>query len=204
MKKILSIIMALMMCVTFAACSGGASEGGESGASEEDSYGYAVEDMEVGSNIGSFVSEDLDGNEVTDAIFAEADVTILNVWATFCGPCIEEMPDLQALSEELPDNAQVIGIVIDAPTAGTTSGSSVDVWGGASENIELAKQIYGETGVKYVNILASESVSQIFENVEAVPTTFILDSNGNTVCKPIVGADVESYRQAVEDYLGSL
>ena len=57
--------MALMMCVTFAACSGGAPEGGESGESEEDSYGYAVEDMEVGSNIGSFVSEDLDGNEVT-------------------------------------------------------------------------------------------------------------------------------------------
>ena len=68
----------------------------------------------------------------------------------------------------------------------------------------LAREICSETGVKYTNILASESVSKAFEGVVAVPTTFILDKSGNLVCKPIVGADVEGYKKAVEDYLAGL
>ena len=162
---------------------------------------YAVESMEKGSNIGGFESSDLNGNTVSDAIFADKDVTVVNVWATFCGPCKEEMPELAALSEELPDNAQIVGIVIDAPTEGTEGGDAIEVWGGSAKNIGLAKDICGEYGINYTNILASESVSETFSNVQAVPTTFIVDSSGNIICKPFVGADVEGYKKAVEDYL---
>ena len=114
------------------------------------------------------------------------------------------MPDLAVLSEELPDNAQVIGVVIDTPAADSEGGAAVDLWGGDAENLDLAREICSETGVKYTNILASESVAKAFEGVVAVPTTFILDKSGNLVCKPIVGADVEGYKKAVEDYLAGL
>ena len=172
LKKILVIIMTVLMCMLPAACANDASEG-----------------EEAGRNIGTFTSEDMDGNEVTEAIFADKDVTVLNIWATFCGPCIGEMPDLAALSEELPDNAQVIGIVID-----TQQG----------ENVDLAGEICNEAGVKFTNILASETVLETFGFVEAVPTTFILDSSGNVIGKPIVGADVEGYKEAAEEYLAGL
>ncbi len=158
---------------------------------------YAVEQMEIGSSIGSFESVDMDGNEVNDSIFAEKDVTVINVWATFCGPCIAEMPELAAMAEELPDNAQVVGIVMDTPPAGSKGNS----WGGDADNIKDAKMICDKAGVKYTNILASESVSKAFGNVEAVPTTFIVDRSGNTICKAFVGADVEGYKKAVGDYL---
>lgn len=181
--------MTILMCVALAACAGNAPAGEDTGA---------------GTGLGSFTSTDLDGNEITDAVFADKDVTILNVWATFCGPCIEEMPELAALAEELPDNAQVIGVVIDTPPADDEGGAAGNIWGGSAENIDLARQICSETGVKYTNILASESVSKVFEGVEAVPTTFILDRSGKTVCKPFVGADVEGYKKAVEDYLAGL
>ena len=171
---------------------------------DDDSYHYSVEDLEICTNIGSFGSVDMEGNEVTDDVFADKDVTIINVWATFCGPCIEEMPELAALAEELPDNAQVIGIVIDTSPAGTEKGEAVELWGGSADNLDLAKQICGDAGVKYTNILASESVSQAFNNVEAVPTTFIVDRSGSLICKPFVGADVEGYRKAAEDYLSGL
>ena len=201
MKKLLIMIATILMCIVLAACAGSTSSGE---ADEEEDYHYAVEDLQTGTGLGTFTSVDLDGNEVTDEIFADKDVTVLNIWATFCGPCIGEMPDLAAMAEELPDNAQVIGIVIDAPTEGTESGAAVDLWGGEAGNIDLAKEICQETGVKYTNILASESVSQTFEGVEAVPTTFILDKSGSVVCKPFVGANVEGYKKAVEEYLAGL
>ena len=201
MKKYFLLITTILLCIVLAACAGDAPAGENI---EGDDDHYAVEDMEEGTGLGSFTSVDLDGNEVSEAIFSDKDVTILNVWATFCGPCLAEMPDLAALSEELPDNAQVIGVVIDTPTADSEGGAAVDLWGGDAENLDLAREICSETGVKYTNILASESVAKAFEGVVAVPTTFILDKSGNLVCKPIVGADVEGYKKAVEDYLAEL
>ena len=205
MKKLLAILLSLLMCMLLAACSGGDFPEEEYEEEyEEEEYSYLVEDLEAGTNIGTFESEDLDGNPVSDAIFADADVTVVNVWATFCGPCIEEMPELGAWADELPGNVQIIGIVIDTPPAGTTGGDAIELWGGSADNIDLAREICGEAGVKYTNILASDSVSQTFEIVEAVPTTFIVDSSGNLVCKAFVGADVEGYKDAVEEYLSGL
>ena len=201
MKKYLILITTILMCIVLAACAGDAPAGENI---EGDDDHYAVEDMEEGTGLGSFTSVDLDGNEVTEAVFSDKDVTILNVWATFCGPCLAEMPDLAVLSEELPDNAQVIGVVIDPPAADSEGDAAVDLWGGDAENLDLAREICSETGVKYTNILASESVAKAFEGVVAVPTTFILDKSGNLVCKPIVGADVEGYKKAVEEYLAGL
>ena len=194
MKKHLILILTLMLCLPLAACGGSGTEEG----SGEDGDRYAVEDMKAGTAIGDFVSEDLDGNEVNRSVFGDKDLTVLNVWATFCNPCIAEMPDLAAWSDELPGNVQIVGVVIDAPPA---AGSGDKVWGGDAGNIELAKDICSETGVSYTNILASDSVMEAFADVEAVPTTFILDKEGKLVCRPIVGADVDAYKKAVEEYL---
>lgn len=196
-----TVAIIVMYAIVFIAIAKGITDTGDV---EDDSYHYAVEDQEAGTNVGAFESVDMDGNEVTEAIFADKDVTVLNVWATFCGPCIEEMPELAKLAEEFPDNVQVVGVIIDTPPAGTKGGAAVDTWGGDADNIDLAKEICGDTGVKYTNILASESVLQAFNNVEAVPTTFIIDKSGNTISKPFVGADVEGYKKAVEEYLAGL
>ena len=98
-------------------------------------------------------------------------------------------------------DAQIVGIVIDTPPADSSDGGD---WGGDPDNIELARKICSETGVKYTNILAGESVAETFGNVVAVPTTFIVDKSGNLICSPIVGADVDGYKKAVEDYLAGL
>ena len=57
-----------------------------------------------------FKTTDSNGNEVTEKIFADKDITMVNVWGTFCGPCINEMPELQKIYESLPKNANLIGI----------------------------------------------------------------------------------------------
>ena len=42
----------------------------------------------------AFIAKDLQGNEITESIFAEKDLTVVNIWGTFCPPCIAEMPEL--------------------------------------------------------------------------------------------------------------
>lgn len=185
-ERLLMTTIIAAMCFAFAAC--GDSEDEDYG---DDEYHYLVEDMATGTGIGAFASSDLDGNEVTEAVFAEKEVTILNVWATYCDPCKEEMPDLAAWDEELPDNVQIIGAVIDVPE-------------GDSDMIKTAKAICKDTGVKYTNFVYTDSVDKMLTDVEAVPTTFILDSEGKTICTPIIGADVEAYKEAVQEYLEQL
>lgn len=180
MKKYFIVALMAAMCFVLVAC------GSQSG-----SDSYEVEKMEIGTALGNFASTDLDGNEVTDAIFAEKDVTILNIWGTYCGPCKEEMPGLAALDEELPDNVQIIGMVIDVPE-------------GDTEMIETAKEICKDNNITYTNIVMNESVEELLSSIEAIPTTFILDSEGKTICTPIIGADLESYRSVTLDYLESI
>jgi thiol-disulfide isomerase/thioredoxin len=189
MKKFFAVFLAIIMCLTLSACASEEPDDSLPADDQGEDYSYEVDGIQAGKDLGSFESTDLNGNSVTDAVFADADVTVVNVWGTFCGPCIGEMPDLQEMSENLPDNAQVVGFVIDAAT-------------GDEEMINTAVEVCDQTGVTYTNILASDSVMEIVGGIAAVPTTFIVDSEGVLVCEPIVGADVEAYKKAVSDYLG--
>ena len=50
-----------------------------------------------------FTATDLEGVEVDQSIFSDYKLTMVNVWATFCTPCINEMPDLGELAAEYSD-----------------------------------------------------------------------------------------------------
>ena len=49
---------------------------------------------------------------VTNDIFSQADLTVVNFWGTFCNPCIDEMPELAKWNEEMPDNVQMLGVIV--------------------------------------------------------------------------------------------
>ena len=61
----------------------------------------------------TFTAKDLDGNEVDQSVFANAKLTMMNIWATFCGPCINEMPELGELAAEGGTDYQIIGVCAD-------------------------------------------------------------------------------------------
>ena len=138
-------------------------------------------------NIAGFATTDLFGNEVTSAVFAEKDVTLVNIWGTFCDPCIEELPDLQELSESMPENAQLIGIVGDVKSARN------------DEYVE-ALSLVGKNGITYTNLLADRSM-KFMDKVMFVPTTVLVDSEGNVIGEPIIGSEVDEYKKALADYL---
>lgn len=56
----------------------------------------------------AFEVTDLEGNPVgeSNSIFENTDITVVNCWGTFCTPCIDEMPELEEWTKEMPDNVQ--------------------------------------------------------------------------------------------------
>lgn len=143
----------------------------------------------LGESIPDFHSEDLLGNQITNEIFAEAELTVVNVWGTFCGPCIEEMPELAEWSDEMPEGVQIVGIVGDIEGKEDT------------EHLELAKTIIEKADVNFTNIISNDDLEELMSGIVGFPTTFFVDREGNIVGEPVVGADVAAYKRFVEEYL---
>lgn len=147
------------------------------------------EDSADASAFPSFTTTDLDGNTVTESIFGEKDLTVLNIWGTFCGPCIGEMPELGEWAKEMPDNVQIIGLIIDINGDEDT------------EHHDLAVDITQQAGADFTNLIANADFTPILKDVVGVPTTLFIDGEGNLVGDPVIGADVDGYKKFVEDYL---
>lgn len=133
-------------------------------------------------------------------ILAEHSLTMVNVWATFCQPCIDELPVLGELSSEYKKEKadfQIVGIVIDV----------IDEDGSVSEDqLSLAKKIVSETNADYLHILPSDDLlNGMLADVSAVPTTFFLDSKGKQVGEPILGAQSkEDWIKTINERLGQI
>ena len=165
MKKILAALMAMLFMCSFALADG-----------------------------VQFVTTDMEGNVVTQEIFAENDLNMVNVWATWCGYCIEEMPEFAALNERLAEH----------------NGALITICDDAAVEPELTALILEAVGANFPTLLATVDMYHgILSSVYAFPTTFFVDSEGNMVGEPIVGVPSleeagEAYYQIFMDRLSSL
>ena len=123
--------------------------------------------------LSSFTSQDLDGNPVDQSIFSGHTLTMVNIWATYCGPCLMEMPDLGELAPEYAEKGvQFVGLVSDA----LNSDGSI-----SEDQVTTAQDIVAETGADYLHLLPSEDLYGLLSQVYAVPTTIIVDQEGRQV-----------------------
>ncbi len=128
-----------------------------------------TEDTETDDASGiSFSTADLDGNTVTSDIFKDYDVTLVHVWATYCGPCIAEMGNYATLYENLPDNTNIIGLVIDVNE-------------GDDYNVDSAKSILEDANASFTNLRLNEELYEVISNIQYVPSSFFVDSEGNII-----------------------
>ena len=143
-------------------------------------------ELELGSTI-SFQTTDLDGNPVDSAeLFAQAKVTMINLWATWCGPCKGELPDLGTLAKDFEaQGCQIVGVCSDA----------VD-----DEVAAQAKALLADAGAEYLNLRAMEDVDTLFPT-QGIPTSFFVDSEGHLLVAPVVGAAVDQYPETLAEAL---
>jgi thiol-disulfide isomerase/thioredoxin len=98
-------------------------------------------------------------------------VTVVNFWATWCGPCKKELPDLVALSRELADhNVRFIGVSTDR-------GPNI---------IEDVRTFVIEHGIPYPNIVSNDDLEEAFGNPRAIPTSYLIDADGK-IAQTFVG-----------------
>ena len=185
MKKLSALCLAGMLCLGLWACSSSedSSSGDSSGTTKQETSenGFPV-------NMPEFSTTDMDGNKVTKDTFADNDLTVVNFWATYCNPCIDELPELAEWKKELPNNVNLIGLLVDVDEKG-------------SDQYKLAEKIIKEAGADYQHLIATEEFDDMISNLVGVPTTFFVDSTGKIIGEPFAGADVNAYKQTVEDYL---
>ncbi len=137
----------------------------------------------------TFETTDLDGNPVkSDQLFAQNKVTMINIWATTCGPCIEEMPELEKMNKEFQKKGgAIVGLVVDVPVDNNAY-------------LKEAQAIVKDTGVTYINLRAWDGYEDVLSSV-GTPTTYFVDSQGKLIGEPILGANLNKYKKKMEEYL---
>lgn len=139
----------------------------------------------------SFAAKSVDGEDVTSDILANSKLTMINVWGTFCNPCLEEMPDLGEIAASFDSSEfQMVGIVSDV-----TDKSK-------QEDIDYAKELIEETQANYLHLLNGESLTQnLLAGVSAVPTTFFVKQDGEVLGYMIGAMDRSSWEALIYELL---
>ena len=165
----------------------------EQGGNEpETDTGNEGEETQSGETGVAFEGQDIEGNAVSSSVFEDSKLTMVNVWATYCNPCLKEMPELGELAKEYePDQFQLIGIISDVQE------------GAGDEALEYALGLIEQTGADYPHLLLNESIYRgLLKEVSAVPTTFFVNENGE-VLDVVVGAMKKSaWEEKINTLLG--
>lgn len=173
MRKNAVLIWGLLILLFIAGCGGSAQE-------EPNSQPAAR-----GQVLPDFQARDLAGNPVDNRVFKDYKLSMINIWATTCGTCIDEMPDIQRVQDELQDQGvQVIGLVADL-------------------KLSAAREITQVQGVSYLNLIPDQSLlDNLVSNFDFVPVTVFVDGQGCLLGTEVSGArDYESYLSIIEDLL---
>ena len=146
-------------------------------------------DNSYGSILKSLNVDDLDLNKVSVGDLVSSNkVTLVNYWGTFCGPCIMEMPDLEALYQKYKDQGfLIIGMTTDLQNQ---DGSYIE------GNFAEGKNIVADTGVTYPIVVSPVEFS-IYSGISAVPTSVLVDENGNPLMDPVLGVKPAEFWDSV-------
>ena len=200
MKVLCSLLTAAMCCTPVLS---GCSSQEEPSLAQEEAEGKEQDVLdetdgaagEGAGNLGKFSMEDINGSAYTEELFADHDLTMVNVFTTWCTPCIREIPDLEKLHKEMEgQGVGVVGIVLDA----IGSSGKVD-----EKAVEKAKILAEKTGAAYPFLIPDEGyLGGRLAGIAAVPETFFVDKDGNIVGETYSGSrSFEDWKGIVEQEL---
>lgn len=194
MKKLFVLGMAIMIAGAISACNAGNKTANESVSTEAQTdskqadTGESADSKKEDVSFPEFSAKTVEGGEISNDVFKDSKLTVVNVWGSWCGPCVQEIPELQKLSENMKDkNVNVIGIAQDA-----------------GSNFQAVKEVLDKSKVTYQNIIPSGPTEDFVMSLQAFPTTFFVDSQGKIVYAIQGSKNLEGFTQIVDDLLSKM
>ena len=129
---------------------------------------------------------DLEGQQVfISEVCAAGKLTMVNLWASWCPPCVRELPELEGLYQKYKESGlAVVGILLDAMDGGLQAG----------------KELMQQAGITYLNVLPTSELLA-FVSSQYIPVTFFLNEKGEMVGEAVIGADPAAYEAQIKAFL---
>lgn len=149
-------------------------------------------------SVGSFETTGIGGDTYTEKVFSDYDLTLVNIFTTWCSPCVNEIPELEKLYQEMKDSGVgVVGVVLD----------TVDSDGNQDEDtVEKAETLREKTEASYPFLIPdSTMMNGRLNGISAFPETFFVDKDGNIVGDTYTGShSLEEWKEIVEKELANV
>ena len=150
---------------------------------------------ENSTTVGKFETKGIDGKDYTEKVFSDYDLTLVNVFTTWCSPCVNEIPELEKLYEEMKDKGVgVVGVVLD--TVGDDGKQD-------EETVKKAGVLQEKTKASYPFLTPdSTMMNGRLNGISAFPETFFVDKEGNIVGETYTGSHtLDEWKEIVEKEL---
>lgn len=148
--------------------------------------------------VGKFETKGIDGKDYTEKVFSDYDLTLVNVFTTWCSPCVNEIPELEKLYEEMKEKGVgVVGVVLD--TVGDDAKQNEDT-------VKKAGVLKEKTKASYPFLVPdSTMMNGRLNGVSAFPETFFVDKEGNIVGETYSGSHtLDGWKEIVEKELKNI
>ena len=176
LKKVFAFCLIGTMAFGLAAC--GQKESKRVSTDSKPAASETKKDTKSG-NIGKFETMDLQKNKVTQDVFKENDLTMVNLFSSTCNPCMDELPHLADLSNEYKDKkVGVLGVNIDMDSKGNPD----------EKSRKAVSQVLSKSKSNMKVIFWDENLMQtLLQKTDALPYTFFVDKDGNIVGEEYLG-----------------
>ena len=146
----------------------------------ENTMAFSTDSQNVATDLSNLQTVDIDGKEFSGKDFSDYDLTMVNVFATWCSPCVQEIPDLAEIQKEMKDKGvNIVGVVTD----------TVDQTGENQEALEKAKLIRERGKAEYPFLIPDKSnFNGRLSGIQAFPETFFVDKKGQIVGETYSGS----------------
>ena len=163
----------------------------------ENTMAFSTDSQNVATDLSNLQTMDIDGKEFSGKNFSDYDLTMVNVFATWCSPCVQEIPDLAEIQKEMKDKGvNIVGVVTD----------TVDQTGENQEALEKAKLIRERSKAEYPFLIPDKSnFNGRLSGIQAFPETFFVDKKGQIVGETYSGShNKKAWMEIIEKELANV